>query len=339
MSSPKKSVYLVPAGRRRWPDFAKAALTCSVRAALLPILSFACMVSNASAQGPAKSYTLGPSDKVEIRVLGIDELDGKISKIDPEGNIDVPIIGTVKASGLTVDQLQEDLRGRLTRYVIDPKVNVTVTEYRSRPITILGAVNKPGVLENTGTDTLAEVISAAGGLRSDAGNIVVITRPGDAGPLPLPNLRRDPKTGFVTGEVDIRTLLDGHDPTLNCAVLPGDVISVPRADMVYVVGAVRHPTGIMLNERPSMTVMEALSMAEGLEKTAQPKQGRILRSAVNGEHEEMPVNVSSIIAGRRPDIALLPNDILVIPDSTVKRITTRSVEALLTTVSGYVMLH
>ena len=128
--------------------------------AKMRVIWISCLLSafvTAGAQTPATSYILGPSDKIQIRVLGIDELDGKTSKIDPEGNIDVAIVGTVKAAGLTVGQLQTELRTRLARYVIDPKVNVTVTEYRSRPITVLGAVNKPGVLENTGADRLVEI--------------------------------------------------------------------------------------------------------------------------------------------------------------------------------------
>jgi polysaccharide export outer membrane protein len=245
----------------------------------------------------------------------------------------------VKASGQTVDQFQTYLRGRLAKYVIDPKVNLTVTDYRSRPITVIGAVNKPGVLENTGTDTLAEVISAAGGLRPDAGNVIAITRHRDAGPLNLPNVHSDQSSEFVTGEVNLGAMLQGHDPALNLPVLPGDVVSVPRAQMVYVVGAVRHPTGFMLNERPSMTVMEAVSMAEGLDKTAEPKRGRILRAVGPDTRKEVAVNVNSILAGHSPDVALLPNDILVIPDSMVKRIASRSAEALIATVSGYVMLH
>lgn len=309
------------------------------RIGILAALCLAQVLVVASAQSPASSYMLGPSDRINIRVLGIEELDGKTTKVDPEGNIDVPIVGTMKASGLTVDQLQVALDDQLKRYVIDPKVNVTVTEYRSRPITVLGAVNKPGVMENTGTDTLAEVLSAAGGLRTDAGNIVAITRRRSAGSLPLPNVRSDPTGDYFIADVPLKGLLDGHDPIFNCAVLPGDVISVPRADMVYVVGAVRHPTGFMLNERPSMTVMEAVSMAEGLDRAAEPKRSRILRSVTNGAREEMPINVSSILAGRSPDVALLPNDILVIPDSTFKRVASRSAEALIATVSGYVMLH
>lgn len=291
------------------------------------------------AQSATGSYVLGPSDKLQIRVLGIEELDGKTIIVDPEGNIDVPMVGTVKASGQTLEHFQSYLHDRLAKYVIDPKVNLTVTDYRSRPITVIGAVNKPGVLENTGADTLAEVISAAGGLRSDAGNIVAITRRQDAGPLGLANARVDASGQFSTAEVSLGTMLAGQDPSLNFAVLPGDVISVPRAEMVYVVGAVHHPTGFMLNERPSMTVMEAVSMAEGLDKTAQPKRGRILRADGHEGRTELPVDVNKILAGRSPDIALLPNDILVIPDSMIKRVTARSAEALMTTVSGYVMLH
>lgn len=325
-------VFAKPATNRR-----KSVYTCLAGVLVTSCLLFGFVTP--SAQSLTTSYILGPNDKIQIRVLGIDELDGKTSKVDPEGNIDVAIVGTVKASGLTVSQLESELRTRLKRYVIDPKVNVTVTEYRSRPITVLGAVNKPGVLENTGADRLVDVISAAGGLRPDAGNTVAITRHRDTGDLPLPNVRNDPSGDFVTGEVNIRTLLQGRDPVLNCMVLPGDVITVPRAEMVYVVGAVRHPTGFMLIERPSMTVIEAVSMSEGLVQTAQAKRSRILRAVKNGEREEVPVNVSSILAGHSPDVALLPNDILVVPDSMMKRIAARTAEALISTVSGYVMFH
>jgi polysaccharide export outer membrane protein len=306
--------------------------------AYLPLLLMFCPPQRAGAE--THDYRLGPDDQIMIRALDIEELDGKAERVDLQGNIDLPLIGKVRVAGLSVAQLEAELTNKLTRYVINPRVSVIVPEYRSRPISVLGAVNKPGVFTLTGGDTLVQVLSLAGGLRSDAGNTVTITRRNAVGPLPLASVRQEASGEFSVAEVSLRLLLQARDPKVNIPIEPHDIISVPRADMVYVVGAVRHPGGFMLNERPNITVLQVLSLAEGLEKSSAPKHATIIRGGSKADQRiEMPVNLSTILKGKSPDIALGANDILFIPESGSKKAAYRSIEAILQTASGYAILH
>jgi polysaccharide biosynthesis/export protein len=118
---------------------------------------------------PAQNYVLGPDDQISIHALDVDDIDPtKPIKIDIHGFLDVPIVGKVKAAGLTVEQLEKQLTESLAKYVKDPRVTLTVADYHSQPFSVFGAVNTPGVYSFTGANTLVQAISKAGGLRPDA---------------------------------------------------------------------------------------------------------------------------------------------------------------------------
>jgi polysaccharide biosynthesis/export protein len=228
---------------------------------------------------------------------------------------------------------------QLRKYVREPRVTVTITEYRSETASVLGAVNTPGVYPLTGATTLLQVLSKAGGLRNDAGNQVEITRRRAAGGIPLESAKADASGAFTTAEVNLRSLLEAKSPEQNIAVKSGDVVSVPRAELVYIVGAVRKPGGFVLNERESMTALQAVSMAEGVEKTSAPQRAKILRSGATSQRAEIPVDLSKIIAGQNEDVPLLANDILVVPTSGAKAAFYRSMEALVQAGVGVAIYH
>jgi len=278
-------------------------------------------------QASEEKQILGPDDQVTIRALDVDELDGKTARIDLRGDIDVPLLGTVKAGGLTVEQLEAEISRVLQKYVQHPKVSVVVSEHHSQPVSVLGAVSAPGTFSLTGPTTLEQVLSKAGGLRPDAGNTIYITRRRSMGPIPLPSPNVDQSGEFSTAQVNVKSLLDGKTPTANILMRATDVISVPKADLVYVVGAVNRPGGFVLNERSEMTVLQAVSMAEGLERTSAPKRAKIIRKGDSSSKAEMPVDLAKILAGKSPDVALMANDILFVPGSATKRAALRALEA------------
>lgn len=283
----------------------------------------------------AHSTALGPDDQVTLRALGIEEIDGKLARVDLNGYIDVPLVGKIKAAGLTVNELEAEIASELKRYVREPKVSVTVTEYRSEPVSVLGAVNTPGVYSLGGSTTLTQVLSRAGGLRTDAGNTIEITRRSAAGMIPLPNSKNDTSGQFSTAQVRVNSLMEAKDPQQNIAIKPNDVISVPRAPLVYVGGAVRRPGGFVLNERDSMSVLQAVSMAEGMDKIAAPSRAKIIRNGTTPERVEIPVDLSKIVAGQCPDMPLEANDILIVPVSGAKAAFYRSVEAAIQAGVGF----
>ncbi len=285
----------------------------------------------------AASYVLGPEDQVTIRVLDLDEISerDKPIRIDTRGNISLPVAGRVHAAGLTVEQLEAEITTRLKSVLQDPEVTVTVADFRSQPVSVLGAVKNPGVHQIRGRKTLFEVLSLAGGLNPDAGNVVNITRKKTAGPLPLPSVTDDSTGEFRVANVSVKSVMDAKNPQENIDVLPDDVIAVPKADMVYVIGAVKKSGGFILSEKENISVLQALSLAEGLDRVAAPKSAKILRT-VDGSatRSEIVVNLTTILAGRSGDIAMRADDILFIPTSAQKSVALRSIEAAIQVGTG-----
>jgi polysaccharide biosynthesis/export protein len=285
------------------------------------------------------AYVLGPDDEITVRALDVDEIDGKVVHVDPSGNVDLPLVGKVRASGLSVSDFEAQLGKKLGKYVRDPRVSVTVSAYKSQPVSVLGSVNTPGVYDLMGPTTLEQVLSRAGGLRNDAGNTVNITRSREWGTIPLASAKLDASGDFSTASVSVKSLMDASDPLNNITVRPKDVISVPRADLVYVVGAVNRPGGFVLNERANMSVLQAVSMAEGLQKTSSPQKAQIIRNGMTPAEQKIPVNLTKVLSGAQPDVPLLANDILFVPNSAAKSATYRVLEAAIQTGTGIAIFH
>ncbi len=274
-------------------------------------------------------YILGPDDQVTLRSPEAEEISGKPFVVGSNGTISVPLVGNVKAAGLTPGALEAELNQKLRRYIHDPQLSVTVTEYRSQPVTVLGAVQSPGQQQLRGSRSLMEVLSMAGGLRPDAGNSIRITRRKEMGPIPVENARLD-ETGCYVGEIRIKTLLDASSPKDNIAIQPQDVISVPKGDIIYVVGTVRKSGGYVVGERSHLTVLEAVAMAEGLERFADTRRTKILRTQPGqDEREEIAVDLEDLLRGKGRDVALRPDDILFIPANRTKSATVRTLETAL----------
>ena len=136
------------------------------------------------------SYILGPDDQVTLFVYDIEEISDKPMRIDMRGNLSLPLAGRLHAAGLTAGQLEAAIETRLRKFLKDPEVVVSITEFRSQPVSVLGAVTTPGVHQLEGHKTLFEILSMAGGLRSDAGNTVRITRNLEWGAIPLPGCQK-----------------------------------------------------------------------------------------------------------------------------------------------------
>lgn len=309
----------------------------TVRCFLLSVFLLAASDSGTVSRYP--DYVLGPDDMLSVRVLELDEFDPtQAMRVDPGGNIRLPLIGRMHAGGRTVQELEAEIAHQLTSIMFEPKVTVSVTGLRSHPISVLGAVKNPGVHQITGTKKLFEVLSLAGGLASDAGNTIKVTRQVAMGPLPLANSTHDASGSFSVGELDIRSVMEARDPGQNIDVYANDVITVPKADLVYVIGSVRRPGGFVLSEKREMSVLQALSLAEGLERVAAPKNARILRQAAPGaERTEIAINLTEILAARNPDAFLRSNDILFIPNSASKSAAIRTLEAAIQLGTGVVI--
>jgi len=276
---------------------------------------------------PESGYVLGPDDQIVIHAMDAPELSDKSLLIGTNGNITLPLIGRVKASGLTVEELESELDSRLKIYLKDPQVSVSVTEFRSQPVSVFGAVGQPGVIQLRGRKTLYEVLSMAGGPRESAGSTITLTRRRENGDLPLPGARTDPTGQFSTAELNVEKVVEGTNPAANIEIKPNDVISVSQADynMIYVVGDVQRGGNFTMGGRQTISVLMALSMAGGLGRTAKPEKARIIRKVQDDPKPvEVAVNVKRILDGKAEDIGLRSQDVLVIPTSSHKVFTSQT---------------
>ena len=296
--------------------------------------------SSMPAPSARPGYILGPGDEISVWVLDLEEINRKPVRIENDGFISLPLIGRVRAAGLTVEKLENHLREKLRSQILEPQVSIGLIELRSQPVSVIGAVNHPGVVQVQGSKTLVEVLSMAEGLRPDAGRVITITRKLEFGKLPLPNATEDQSHQFTVAKIDFKEgLLSGDNPETNIAIKPYDVISVPKADLIYVIGEVHKAGGFTLNDRETLTVLQALSMAEGLNRTASAKGAKILRASANGPRTEIPIDLSKVMAGHGEDLRLQPNDILFVPNSMSKSAAIRGLQTAVEIGAGVVIWH
>lgn len=302
-----------------------------MKASITMLFAAAWAVGQAATEAP--TYLLGPEDQVSIRALHAVELGERPYLINASGLVTLPMLGQVKAAGLSVEQFEKALSQKLGEYVTDPQVVVTIVEYRSQPVSVLGAVNKPGVYQLRGTRTLLEVLSMAEGMKADASQIVELTRRKDQGPIP--RLQAKEETSVYTAKINVAAVTQGRDPAGNIPLKPHDVISVPVAEKVYVLGLVQKPGPFGLTDGRTMSVLEAFSNAGGGAPTAAPNRARILRVVPGtSTRTEIAVNLNHVMEGRNTDVVLGPEDILYVPSSAAKSVSMRVVEAALQTATG-----
>ncbi|MFY9530683.1 MAG: polysaccharide biosynthesis/export family protein [Candidatus Acidiferrales bacterium] len=278
--------------------------------------------------GDRSTYALGPGDEVTISVLDLDEIGKDPYRIDVRGNLTLPLIGSIHVSGLNAEQMSAAISERLSKYLKNPDVTVRLLEMRSQPVSVLGEVRNPGVVQLMGEKTLFEVLSMAGGLNPDAGYVIRITREKQWGRIPLPNAKLDGTGEFWTAEVGVKEVMNGTSPEKNIPVKPNDVITIPKGEIVYVLGAVKKSGGFVLGEREQVTVLQALAMAEGLDRFANTGNTKIIRKVAGMKTPlEIPVDLKKILHGRATDISLVSDDILFIPISGTKQAFARTAEA------------
>jgi polysaccharide biosynthesis/export protein len=271
-------------------------------------------------------YILGGGDRLSIRVFGADDLSNSPIDVSPEGDMMAPLVGRVRAGGMSVRDLEAALTQDYAKFYKSPEVTVTVVEYRSQPVTVVGSVNTPGVIQLRRPTRLMEVISQAGGLRPDAGDKVYITS------MPPPGSSSGPNSDYkaTTQEVDLQKIIEGRDPSLNILIQSNDLITIPKAKMVYVVGDIGRPGGYVLDGHSStLSVLQAIALAGGVNKTAKASQTRILRPTGDDESHrtETRIDLQKILANKAPDVELRADDILFVPNSAAKNVGVRALQA------------
>ncbi len=253
-------------------------------------------------------YVVGPGDSLKITVWGHDDLTRTV-QVSEEGNFSYPLIGKVHADELSVSQIEQEITRRLDgKYLINPQVTIVVEEFRSKRVFVLGEVGGPqghgkgpGAYPLTGQTSLIEILSAAGGLTSEAGGEVVVVRPISDKKSDQPLPPQESETAKVI-RLNVKHLLGG-DATQNILLEDGDTIYVPSAQYFFVFGQVKNPGRYVLESET--TVLKAITMAGGLTEIAAVKKTRILREE-SGARIERRVEMTSRV---------MPQDIIMVPES------------------------
>jgi polysaccharide biosynthesis/export protein len=262
------------------------------------------------------NYVLGPNDQVLVRAPEVEEINERPFRIDAEGNINLPLLGRIRAGGMTVQELETDLVRRLREYVREPQVIVTVVQFRSEPVFFVGAFRSPGIYPLQGRRTLVEMLTALGGLQPNASRHIKVTRRAEYGVIPLPNAIVDPEKKISTVEISMASLRENVNPAEDILLQPYDVISVERAEAVYMNGEVGRVGSLELGERDSISILQALTQSGGFARDANRSKIRVLRPIENTTRRaEIDINLKRVLEGKENDFPLLPNDVLYVPRS------------------------
>jgi polysaccharide biosynthesis/export protein len=272
-----------------------------------------------------EDYRIGVNDVLDIKVENAPELTGEY-RVTSAGTFLMPYLGRVAAQQKTPEQLAQlitdGLRGD---YLRDPKVIVRVKEYNSRSFFIHGSVRNPGVYQSEGKPSLLELITLASGLAENHGSTAFIIRrmkvPTPPQPIngPVPSADAESNDGprYELKSVHINALLKGRFDQ-DMYLEPGDIVNIPPADVFFVAGEVNQPGSFALKE--GATVRQAIALAQGLKFNAATSHCIIFREGLNGKREELPIDIAAMMSGKKEDLTVQANDIIIVPNSRSKSV-------------------
>lgn len=297
------------------PDLAAAAATPTTSAkppaaAAATVATFEPVVINET-----RSVVLGANDSITINAPNADELT-RTWRISSNGYLDLPMVGRMKAAGLTVDEFEEALTQKLGKYVKVPTATVAVADLKSRPVTISGAVERGGVLQLTGYKTLFDVVTSAG--LKDTGPKMTLTRRADMGKPELPNTELTGDAKFYVTVIDVQDVAQGRSEAARIEMRPFDVVSVPsrQARLVHIVGEVSKPGAVELVSSGTVSMTKLIAVAGGFTRSAAPRKVMIRRIGPNNLSTETAiVDAKNIVTGKATDLELAEGDIVIVPSS------------------------
>ena len=250
------------------------------------------------------SQKLGVDDLVAVSVYDAPELT-RTTRVEHDGSVYLPLLREgIPAAGLLPRELESGIAAALKtgKILVNPVVKVTVVEYHSRPIAVMGAVRRPITFQAEGAVTLLDALARAEGLTDDSGTEVLVTRAGEV------------------KHVALKALLNDADPAANLSLSGGEEVRVPEAGKISVVGNVKRPGVFPVRAPDDHTVLQLVALSEGLLPFAE-KIAYIVRRDSNGVPQEIPVELDRIMKREAPDQKLLAGDIFYVPDNKSRRTT------------------
>src|SRR5580658_4226864 len=273
------------------------------------------------------SQQLGIDDLVAVSVYDAPELTRTV-RVDSDGAIHLPLLHNgVKAAGLLSRDLETAVADELIteQILVNPVVKVTVVEYHSRPVAVMGAVKLPVTFQAVGVVTLLDALAKAGGLNDLAGTEILVTR-----------------DGSPVQRVPVKRLINDADSSVNFVLHGGEEVRVPEAGKIFVVGNVKKPGAFLVRDGSENSVLKLVALAEGL-APFHFKTAYVYRPDAAGTRQEIAVDLDKILDRKKPDVALQVDDLLYIPDNKGKRLTANIIDKLAgfgsSTASGLIVWH
>jgi polysaccharide export outer membrane protein len=270
--------------------------------ALRAMIAMVWTVQPAAAQ--KESLLIGPGDLIQVDVLDTPEMEQQV-RVTDEGNAPLAYVGNVKVGGMTPGAAAEAIQLLLisNNVMKHPQVTVRVQEYSTQDVSVLGQVHTPGAYPLTTPQPVLRVLSLAGGVTDLADRQVTIKRHGSPEQLTY-MLSNDPQK-MLTDMV---------------MVYPGDIVMVPNAPVIYIMGDVGRPGGYAMSSNAShLTLLQAIARAGSANKTSVPSKVRLIRNTGDGA-KETRVHLDAMEKGKIPDIDLQANDIIFVPFSWMKNV-------------------
>ena len=307
---------------------------------------------SASARLMPHDYVLGNGDLLILEVFDVKELSREV-RVSQTGSIGIPLVPVrLHVAGLTEVQAEQKIAEVLEAngLVSHADVSLSVKERKSKPITVVGAVAHAMVYQADRQVTILEVLAEAGGVATDAGDTVIVTRPvaeppadpsvppaigpeDSASGAALPNAASNTQTSAEppplnnTITINLNDLMETGNATNNIVLQAGDIVTVPHSGIVYVLGAVGRPGGFVLaNDRGHMSTLKVLALAGGLNPTAKSDHAVIVRKDAQGQQHEVAVDLKKVMHRQAEDVQLQPSDILYVPNSAGKQAMIRALE-------------
>jgi polysaccharide export outer membrane protein len=266
-----------------------------------PLAAQAAAPAAAPGTAPVSGYRIGPRDLIDIRVFETPELNVS-RRVSEDGKANLPLIGDISVGGLTEGEAAQKIREVLEARVLQhASVSVQVQEFRSRPISVVGAVRQPGNLSFSGRWTLLEALTAAGGLADAHGDVAYVQRRAENG-----------LSDQVA--VPLNDLLVRADPKVNIPIYSGDFINVPGTVevTVYCMGEVRQAGAVTFKSSDRITLLTVIARVGGLTEKASKK---ILIKPAAKTAGEQTVDFKRILAGKDPDVELQAGDVVIVKES------------------------
>jgi len=291
----------------------------NLRASLLVLFA---VTANSPAQN--ESLLIGPGDLLHLQVYDTPEMEQR-ARVTDAGNIPFSFLGTVNVSGLTPEQAAAQIERRLVAggVMLHPQVSVRVEAYATQNASVMGQVVKPGTYEIDTSRKVVDLLAMAGGLTDMADRHITIQRSGPH------------KQNVVYYYSNAATAALSDDPM----VFPGDTVVVPRVAVVYVLGDVLKPGGYpMITNNSNMTVLQAIALAGYANHTAAVGKSKLVRETTAGV-QEIDLEVSLMQKGKKPDVALLPDDVIYVPFSFLRNVGINGQGILASATSAVIYSH